>query len=220
MTIAVRSGSDSRPVTIAEVNLKFIWDVVSRIKIGDKGKASVVDRNGFLVADPDIGLVLRKTNLSELPHVKAAGSAQGFGDSAMLSHDFAGTAVLVSVAPIEALDWYAFVEQPVSEVYAKLDASILRTGLLLLVGLVISALGALALARGMVRPIRTLSGGAQRIGEGDLVPKIDVRTADELESLAERFNRMSGQLKESYPGLERKVEEHTHELTNSLEQRT
>ena len=51
-------------MTVAEVNLKFIWDVVSRIKIGDKGKAYVVDGNGFLVADPDIGLVLRKTNLS------------------------------------------------------------------------------------------------------------------------------------------------------------
>ena len=220
MTIAVRSGSDSGPVTIAEVNLKFIWDVVSRIKIGDKGKASVVDRNGFLVADPDIGLVLRKTNLSELPHVKAAGSAQGFGDSAMLSRDLNGTPVLVSVAPIESLDWKVFVEQPVSEVYAKLNASILRTGLLLLVGLVISALGALALARGMVRPIRTLSEGAQRIGEGDLDQKIDVRTGDELESLADRFNRMSGQLKESYAGLERKVEERTRELQNSLEQQT
>ncbi len=181
MTIAVRSGSDSGPVTIAEVNLKFIWDVVSRIKIGDKGKAYVVDRNGFLVADPDIGLVLRKTNLSDLPHVKAAMSAQGFGDSAMLSRDLVGTPVLVSVAPIESLGWKVFVEQPETEVYAKLYASILRTGLLLLAGLVISALGALALARGMVRPIRTLSEGAQRIGEGNLDQTIDVRTGDELE---------------------------------------
>src|SRR5260221_9674818 len=128
MTVAVRSGSDGGPVTIAEVNLKFIWDVVSRIKIGDKGKASVVDRNGFLVADPDIGLVLRKTDLSHLPHVKAAISKQGFGDAAMLSRDFGGTEVLVAVAPIEALEWYAFVEQPESEVTAKLKASILRTG--------------------------------------------------------------------------------------------
>src|SRR3982750_576253 len=72
MVIAVRSGSETGPVTIADVNLKFIWDVVSKIKIGDKGKAYVVDSNGFLVADPDIGLVLRKTNLGALPHVKAA----------------------------------------------------------------------------------------------------------------------------------------------------
>jgi signal transduction histidine kinase len=220
MTVAVRSGSDGGPVTIAEVKLQFIWDVVSRIKIGDKGKASVVDRNGFLVADPDIGLVLRKTNLSELPHVQAAMSPQGFGDSAVLSRDLTGTQVLVSMAPIESLDWKVFVEQPVSEVYARLYASILRTGLLLLAGLVISALGAMALARGMVRPIRTLSEGAQRIGEGDLDQKIVVRTGDELEALADRFNRMSGQLKESYAGLERKVEVRTHELTNSLEQQT
>ena len=75
MTIAMRSGGDAGPVTIADVNLKFIWDVVSRIKIGDKGKAYVVDGNGFLIADPDIGLVLRKTDLSQLPHVKAAGAA-------------------------------------------------------------------------------------------------------------------------------------------------
>ncbi|TMH06920.1 MAG: HAMP domain-containing histidine kinase, partial [Betaproteobacteria bacterium] len=56
MTVAIRSGSDKGPVTVADVNLKFIWDVVSRIKIGDKGKAYVVDAGGFLVADPDIGL--------------------------------------------------------------------------------------------------------------------------------------------------------------------
>ena len=219
MTIAVRSTGSSGPVTIAEVNLKFIWDVVSRIKIGDKGKAYVVDDKGYLVADPDIGLVLRKTNLSELAHVRAAAD-RGFDGMAMLSHDLGGTPVLVSVAPIEALAWKVFVEQPVSEVYAKLNASILRTGLLLLVGLVISALGALALARGMARPIRTLSDGAQRIGEGNLDQRIDVRTGDELEALADRFNRMSSQLKESYAGLERKVDERTHELTNSLEQQT
>ncbi len=52
----------------------------------------------------------------------------------MLSTDLAGTEVLTSVAPIESLGWNVFVEQPVAEVYRKLNASILRTGLLLLGG--------------------------------------------------------------------------------------
>ncbi|MFO1325135.1 MAG: GAF domain-containing protein [Burkholderiales bacterium] len=220
MTIAVRSTGATGPVTIAEVNLKFIWDVVSRIKIGDKGKAYVVDGKGYLVADPDIGLVLRKTSMGDLAHVRAALDDKIPDEQAMSSRDLNGTPVLASFARIDPLNWLVFVEQPVAEVYAKLNASILRTGLLLLAGLVISALGALALARGMVRPIRTLSEGAQRIGEGDLDQKIDVRTGDELEALADRFNRMSVQLKESYAGLERKVEERTQELTNSLEQQT
>ncbi len=84
----------------------------------------------------------------------------------------------------------------------------------------ISALGALALARGMVRPIRTLDEGARRIGAGELDQKIEVKTGDELEGLADQFNRMTGQLRESYAGLERKVDERTRELTNSLEQQT
>jgi len=100
MTIAIRSGSDTGPVTIADVNLKFIWDVVSRIRVGDKGKAYVVDGNGFLIADPDIGLVLRKTNLAHLPHVKAAGERQDSGELAMFSTDLAGAQVLTSMAPM------------------------------------------------------------------------------------------------------------------------
>jgi GAF domain-containing protein/HAMP domain-containing protein len=220
MTIAVRNGGEKGPVTAADVNLKFIWDVVSRIRIGAKGKAYVVDDNGYLVADPDIGLVLRKTNLSSLPHVRAAiSSAQGDAE-AMVSTDLAGTRVLTSVAPIESLKWNVFVEQPVSEVYAKLNASIVRTALLLLAGLGLSALGALALARGMVRPIRVLEEGAQRIGAGDLDQRIDIRTGDELEALAGQFNRMTGALRESYAGLEQKVEARTHELQNALEQQT
>ncbi|HEY4139487.1 MAG TPA: cache domain-containing protein, partial [Casimicrobiaceae bacterium] len=221
MTIAVRSAGDKGPVTIAEVNLKFVWDVVSRIKIGESGKAYVVDANGFLVADPDIGLVLRKTNLSDLPHVRAAKQrAAGNEELAMLSRDIGGTEVLASLAPIESLNWNVFVEQPVAEVYRKLNASISRTGVLLLAGLLLSALGAWALARGMVRPIRTLEEGAQRIGAGDLDQAIDIKTGDELESLADGFNRMSSRLKESYAGLERKVEERTRALQNSLEQQT
>jgi len=220
MTVAIRSGGEKGPVTVAEVNLKFIWDVVSRIRIGDKGKAYVVDSTGLLVADPDIGLVLRKTSLAELPHVKAAATIHTSDEPAMVSKDLAGTPVLTSVAPIEPLDWKVFVEQPIAEVYAKLNASILRTGLLLLAGLVISALAAGALARSMVRPIRTLDEGARRIGAGDLDQQIVVKTGDELEGLADQFNRMTAQLRESYAGLERKVEERTEELTESLEYQT
>jgi HAMP domain-containing protein len=220
MTIAIRSGSDTGPVTVADVNLKFIWDVVSRIKIGDKGKAYVVDNKGFLIADPDIGLVLRKTNLASLPHVKACGRATGVrraGDVLDRPRRRAGADL---DGPDRAPRWSVFVEQPAAEVYAKLNASIVRTGLLLLAGLVISALGALALARGMVRPIRTLDEGARRIGAGELDQKIEVKTGDELEGLADQFNRMTSQLRESYAGLERKVDERTRELSNALEQQT
>ncbi|MGA8051296.1 MAG: cache domain-containing protein, partial [Burkholderiales bacterium] len=177
MTIAVRSPS---LLTVAEVNLKFMLDVITHIRVGAKGKAYVVDARGLLVADPDIGRVLRKTDLSSLAQVKAAMGGPR-EEPAMLARDADGVEVLTAYATIDPLGWKVFVEQPVSEVYATLNASILRTVALLVAGLAISALVALALARGMVRPIRTLQQGAQKIALGDLEQSIEVHTNDELE---------------------------------------
>src|SRR5205823_4177589 len=72
MTIAVRATGPTAGVVTADVNLKFIWDVVSQIKIGRSGYAYVVDATGHLVAHPDISLVLQKTNLAGLGQVQAA----------------------------------------------------------------------------------------------------------------------------------------------------
>ena len=220
MSIAVRAKGEAGAVTVADVNLKFIWDVVTRIKIGKKGKAYVVDGTGHLVADPDIGLVLRKTDLSQLPQVKYALQRDSDESRALVARDLAGKPVLTAYGAIEPLGWKVFVEQPVSEVYATLDAAILRTIALMVAGLLFSILAAMWLARSMVRPIRTLQDGAARIGAGNLDQRIEVKTGDELEALAEQFNQMMVQLRESYAGLERKVEERTAELRETLDQQT
>ncbi|HEY5865499.1 MAG TPA: cache domain-containing protein, partial [Candidatus Tectomicrobia bacterium] len=63
MTVAVpieRFAGDVVGVLVAEVNLKYIWEVVSRIKVGQAGYAYVVSREGDLIAHPDISLVLQK----------------------------------------------------------------------------------------------------------------------------------------------------------------
>jgi signal transduction histidine kinase len=221
MAIAVRSGGEAGVVTVTDVNLKFIWDVVQRIKIGNRGKAYVLDGTGHLVADPDIGLVLRKTDFSGLAHVKSALAGPDVSDApAMLARDLSGAEVLTAFAGIEPLGWKVFVEQPIAEVYATLNATILRTGALMIAGLLISALTALWLARGLVRPIRTLQEGAARIGAGELDQDIKVSTGDELEALADQFNTMAARLKDSYAGLERKVEERTAELRETLDYQT
>src|SRR5262245_5490529 len=72
MTMAVARTSRNAGVTVAEVNLKLIWDVITALKIGERGYAYVVDRQGRLVAHPDISLVLRNTDLTDLPQVAAA----------------------------------------------------------------------------------------------------------------------------------------------------
>ncbi len=224
ITVAMGSSGGDVGVTVAEVNLKFIWEVVSQIKIGKAGHAYVVDSRGRLIAHPDISLVLQKTDLSSLPQVQVARAGPpkpGQGrDEITIARDFQGHQVLTASALIAPLGWLVFVDLPLEEAFAPIYSSIIRTALLLLAGLVLSLLASLFLARKMVTPIRALQSGAARIGAGDLGHRLEVRTGDELEALADQFNSMTGQLQESYASLEQKVEARTRELSESLEQQT
>src|ERR1700738_640683 len=80
MTLALPGTRRDAGVSVAEVNLKLIWDVISQIKVGERGQAYLVDAQGRLIAHPDISLVLRNTDLSRLTPVqadRAAGSGSG-----------------------------------------------------------------------------------------------------------------------------------------------
>jgi signal transduction histidine kinase len=219
MTISRPAGSGGG-VTIAEVNLKFVWEVVSRIKIGQAGLAYVVNSAGTLIAHPDISLVLQKTDMTKLAQVAALGKGAGDDGVPPIARDVKGVEVLTAHAGIPTLNWTVFVELPLAEAYKPVYDSFRRMGLLLLAGLVLSMLASFFLARLMVRPINALQAGAAQIGAGNLEQKIDVRTGDELESLAGQFNQMAAHLNESYTGLERKVDERTAELQETLDYQT
>jgi signal transduction histidine kinase len=220
MTIARPAGAAGKGVIVGEVNLKFVWDVITKIEAGNNGVAYVVDSAGTLIAHPNISLVLQKTDLSRLPQV-AAGirPPDSSGDSPYgIARDLQANEVLSAHAPIPTLDWLVFVELPLKEAFAPLYGSIQRSGYLLLAGLVLSVLASLYLATRMVRPIRALQDGAARIGAGKLDQRIDVSTGDELEALGDQFNSMAGQLRDSYADLERKVDERTRQLSEALVQ--
>lgn len=214
MTLAVAGAQRDYGVIVGQVNLKFIWDVVSQIKVGDHGQAYVIDSQGRLIAHPDISLVLRNTDLSHVAQVQAALALQAPDSSSdsTVAVDLNGREVLSAFAPVAPLGWRVFTEMPVEEAYLPLYETVIRSGFLLLAGLALAFLAGLFLARRMVVPIRTLSDGAARIGSGDLTQRIAIKTGDELEALGNQFNSMSARLQDLYATLERKVEERTHQL--------
>jgi signal transduction histidine kinase/DNA-binding response OmpR family regulator len=220
MTMAIAGSGSSAGVVVAEVNLKFIWEVISRIRVGKAGHAYVVDTAGNLIAHPNISMVLRKTNFSSLPQVARASQAAETDDPATVGKDLAGREVLTAHASIAPLDWLIFLERPLTEAFAPLYASLVRSLLLLLAGLVLAVVASLVLARKIIRPIATLQAGAERIGAGTLDQPIELHTGDEIEALAGSFNRMTVQLRDSYSNLERKVEERTRDLTEALQRLT
>ena len=218
MTLSLAGTRRDTGVSIAQVNLKLIWDVVSKIKVGEGGRAYVVGADGRLIAHPDISLVLRNTDMSGLVQVRSARAAGNniSGEQVQEANDITGHKVLTAYAPVARLGWLVFVETPIEEAYAPLYTSIERTGFVLFGALALAFVAGMFLAGRMVVPIQALRAGAARIGSGDLGQRISIKTGDEVEALADQFNDMAGRLQESYSNLENKVEQRTDELARSV----
>jgi len=118
MTLALRMRREAG-VSVAEVSLKWLWDVIAAIKFG--GQAFMINAQGRLIAHPDISLVLRNTDMTKLTQViaaraAAAGSPQ---EPVQTATDVGGRAVLTAYAPVAKLGWLVFVELPIEEVFAR-----------------------------------------------------------------------------------------------------
>ncbi|MCJ2135063.1 ATP-binding protein [Methylobacterium sp. J-026] len=217
MTVAVAHAGRDPGVTVAEVNLKLIWDVVSAIRNGVSGYAFVTTATGRLIAHPDLSLVLRDTDLASLPEVAGAlpgtAGARDYG----IARGLDGGYVLAAHATVPRVGWIVFVQLPLWEAMEPLIESIIQTVALMGLGVLLAAVAGTFLARRMVVPIRQLQDGAERFGAGDFSERIVINTGDEIETLAHRFNLMAGRIQESYETLEAKVEERTHDLNKSLD---
>jgi two-component system, NtrC family, sensor kinase len=217
VTVAVAEQKPGRGVVVADVNLQDVSRVVSETQIGAAGYAYAVDARGDVFAHPDINLVLGHRSFASLPQVQAAlRPSAGAAETATIGRDVNGTKVLSAFQTVQPTGWRVFVEEPLSEAFAPLKATVWRTAVLLVAFLALATVTSVLLARRLVRPIESIQAAAAKIGSGALDDRLEISSRDELGALAEEFNRMAERLQESYAGLERKVQERTRALADAL----
>ncbi len=212
LSIAV-SHSDSQ-VTVAEIDLRFLEDFFGDSQVGKVGYAYVVDGKGQVLASSTRGPDTEK-DLSRLPQVAAAIKTPS-GTPLTEGTDNAGADVLTASSPVSRTGWYVYFEQPTSQALMPIRDQLVRIALLIALGLVTAIIAGTIMARRMLVPIKALRAGAHRLGAGDFSQRIEVKTSDELEELADQFNGMASQLAETYAGLESKVNERTRDLAQSI----
>src|SRR6266850_189025 len=112
--------------------------------------------------------------------------------------------------------WHTFVWQASDELFAPIRHFLTWMAVfsLIAVGLMTS-LGYLAANR-IVKPVRRLQAAAQLIGRGELRQPIDIQTGDELQDLADEFNRMNRQLEAAFAGLTDQVTIKTQQVESLL----
>src|SRR3954464_14460183 len=211
MTIAL-SHSDSN-VSVAEIDLDFLSEFLGEAQVGKVAFAYVVDDKGQVLASSSKGPEVGKS-LEALPQVAAIIKPGGVQLTA--GTDSAGHDVLTTSSRVPKLSWYVFYEQPTAQALTPIRDQLVRIALLIMLGLVVAIIAGTIMARRMLVPITALRAGARRLGAGEFGHRIEVKTSDELEELANQFNGMAGQLAETYSNLEAKVNERTRDLAQSI----
>lgn len=215
MAIAVAHAGQGAGVTVAEIDLRFLRDFVEAAQVGKHTTAYIVDPAGRVLAHSGSSRVIGQ-DWSALPQIAALLKPDGAPLEAGTAQD--GHAVLTAAQSVSKLGWFVVFEQPTSQALAPARALLLRIAALAALGLAVAILAGILLARRMVGPINALRSGARRLGAGEFGHRIEVKTSDELEELADQFNSMAGELQETYAGLESKVAERTRDLARSVDE--
>jgi nitrate/nitrite-specific signal transduction histidine kinase len=127
-----------------------------------------------------------------------------------------GADILASYVPMLELAgypvWGLLKEQSWNEIMQPTLAYRQLLILLLALGVVVPVLVTAYGVRHITGPIQKLILASEQVTAGKFKHRIEVKTGDEIETLADQFNLMSAELDESYSSLEKKVADRTREL--------
>ncbi|MEG4013739.1 MULTISPECIES: hybrid sensor histidine kinase/response regulator [unclassified Microcoleus] len=219
-----------------EQRLSQISDFLREIKVSKSSKVFILERNGFLVGSSSDAPVFSVTNGK--PHrlrgfesqdalIQATSKHLGdrFGDLKriqtvqQLDFQLQSQREFVQVTPWQdewGLDWLVVVAMPESDFMGRINANTVNTIWLCLGALGLATVLGIYTSRWIARPILQIGKASSAIAEGKLDQNVAASGVKELDVLAQSFNRMAQQLRDSFTALEQT----NQQLEQRVEQRT
>lgn len=202
----------------ANVNIRGMWDIVDNVRLGETGRAYMVDNNGHILAHKNKQFVLQHKDISKQKFVRAV-LASDSGYEKYSSED--GTLRVVTYAPLKGLDWGLIIEQDADETYAMSEKMKRQSQAAIWLSLIVAVLVSVVIGHFLALPIRRLLRHFDMLSKGVFQPIKNIRTKDELGNLLRAFNATGADVEDR-----RKREQKdmvgdaaawiAHELKNSL----
>jgi PAS domain S-box-containing protein len=216
VVVAAPILDDTKGTVIGTVTILLrrdtIFHAIAEVTIGATGHAMLFSSDGVLVICP----VLAPEEHMVKPELISAIGGLKAGWTVAADDSHGGRNALVGFAPVrfgESLapgslggkQWITVVRQDPQETYAPLAELVARV---LLYGLLVLAIlwgTGVVVARRIARPIQLLHDGVREIGSGRLDRRLELKTGDEIEGLADAFNQMATNLQRSFAQIEQRV---------------
>ena len=192
---------------VGATSVSALYGDIAKLRVGVSGDVYVVDGNGRVIQHPDAALA--GVDLSSQRVVQDVVSGQ---TGAQRTRDLNGKDVVAGYAPVPGTNWGLIAVEDWSTLIRPFQGYRTFLLVLLILGLLVPSLVVWFGVRRVTRPVQVLTGAARQVAAGDFEHKVNITTHDELQELAEQFNTMSGQLRDSYTELDKRVAARTQEL--------
>lgn len=201
-------------VVAIKYSIEKLLEVVNSVRIEMTGHATLVDSNSSILMCPIFPPRSHNADLSLIRLISS--SKPGWGVAEDDAHG--GKNSIIGFASVEATlstennwfngnRWYVFIRQSPSEMYAPIYSLLIRVSIFGSVLIALLSLTGIYAARNIVRPINELYKGAEFIAQGKLDYRLNIKTKDEIEKLADEFNKMAEELQRTYTILEERNKE-------------
>ena len=212
---------DFQGTLVAEVNLKFMWDLVDQLKVGETGYAYVVDNQGTLLAFQDTARVLRGENVGQIAEVaEFLENPAAAGDITPESARYIGlkgSNVVGSFVPLGTPQWAVLIELPWGEAYRSIFVQAGWSFAILILVTGLAGLMANSFGRRLAAPLVDLSKTANEVASGNLAAEAKITGPAETVQVATAFNLMTSRLRDMVGSLEQRVADRTKALAASSE---
>jgi methyl-accepting chemotaxis protein len=192
------TGKEITGVAVIAMELKYITEIIGKIKIGKGGYAYIADKNGFYIYHPLKDKIL-KENISQIKGMETVWELVKQGKSGITEYtrELEGIRKVAAVSPIQITGWSVVSIVPVEELYAP--ARFTRN-LIITIGIIFLLLASgffYFFARSLTLPLISVVKAAQNIAGGDLAVEVTSEARqDEIGSLARAFTLMIQSLRE------------------------
>lgn len=205
MASAPLKGFDGKfiGVIIIDIDMEPIYNFTSDpTGLGGTGEVLIAKKEGdtamFLSPlrhDPE-AVLKRKASFAEESGFPAQQAVQGNNGSGV-AKDYSGIEVLAAWRYIPSLRWGLVTKIETPEAFAPIDRLRNIAVSIEIIILILGVLSAMAIARGVTRPVLALQRGAEIIGSGNLDYRVATEAKDEVGHLSRLIDSMTRNLKRS-----------------------
>ncbi|MEW8955417.1 methyl-accepting chemotaxis protein [Clostridium sp.] len=202
-------------VVTSDIELSTIKNMIEGIRIGDTGRAFLIDSSGTYLADKDQNKVMTKSILEdENKSLKKLGEEVLKNKNGQSSFEENGEENIAYYVTIPNVDWAIGMYISKSELYGPVQSLLIKLVSVGILAVIMSIIAVILFARYLTNNISDVKTIAMSIAEGDLTNTLEVKSQDEIGEMANYINKMAENLR----GIILTISENSQDMSAASEE--